>query len=251
MSIAVIEHATTETTELRRLAETINREHALALAAFEDARSHAILVGEALIATKQLVVAGEWVRWIASNLPFSEGQAQRYMRIAAHKDALSTQPQSINGALKDLKRLGLTGPIGAPARYDISMRDEAKTLIAQGASYTEAAAELGVSRGAIQTWVNPDARKKSQREASQKRRQQRSAERAAFERERLSKLAKKRGGDVSSAWTNIHLITQTLDRAIGQEADPVARAALNDALQLAYKLEYKIDEAVRTSKAKR
>jgi len=70
---------------LASLAQRANTEHA----AFETTQSaaiaHAIAAGEALIEAKAQLDHGEWLRWLAEHVTFSDRTARRYMTIAANR----------------------------------------------------------------------------------------------------------------------------------------------------------------------
>jgi hypothetical protein len=76
---------------LERLALGITREHEAVEAAVTSALDHARHAGELLIKAKEQVQHGEWLPWLAANVPsVSVRTAQNYMRIASEWASLQT-----------------------------------------------------------------------------------------------------------------------------------------------------------------
>jgi hypothetical protein len=70
-----------------------------------DARcavGHAIRAGRLLRQVKGQLRHGEWLPWLATNVPFSQQTASAYMRIAENYGTSRTLPSSVNAALKGL-----------------------------------------------------------------------------------------------------------------------------------------------------
>lgn len=66
----------------------INDEHRASEHAARASVEHAIKCGEMLLDEKARAGHGRWLRWLADNFEGSEDKAQRYMRLAGHKDAI-------------------------------------------------------------------------------------------------------------------------------------------------------------------
>ena len=84
------------------LAETANREHALAGRAAVSMVEHAVRAGDALLAAKQQVRHGQWLPWLDANFEGSARTAQQYMRLAGNAKRVAHLPpgeQSLTGAL--------------------------------------------------------------------------------------------------------------------------------------------------------
>lgn len=92
------------------LAEQIRSELALAEASLRDSFQHYLTVGELLAEEKTRVVHGAWLPWLAENVGISEREAQRYMRLAEHREQLeAANPSglsdlSIERALKEVAK---------------------------------------------------------------------------------------------------------------------------------------------------
>ena len=89
------------------LAAQIEREHQAAIGAARSAIEHAIRCGNLLLEAKAQVGHGGWLPWIEANVSFGARQAQKYMHLANHADALpnanSGSHLSINEALEVLR----------------------------------------------------------------------------------------------------------------------------------------------------
>lgn len=64
--------------------------HGAIIAAARDSLSKAIRVGELLAERKAKLKHGEWLPWIAANLPFSQPTAFRYMRCYDRRDEIKS-----------------------------------------------------------------------------------------------------------------------------------------------------------------
>jgi len=78
-----------EMNELVSLAAEINKEHNLAEQMAKTAIEHALKAGELLIQTKSQCSHGEWLPWLDGNLEIGARQAQKYMRLATHREGLA------------------------------------------------------------------------------------------------------------------------------------------------------------------
>jgi hypothetical protein len=94
------------------LAAQINQAHDMASRSAQAAISHAIAVGEGLIEAKALVGHGEWLPWLSENFDFSERTAQKYIRLAKHRDEVqsNTKEPSYLAIDEALKHIGKANP---------------------------------------------------------------------------------------------------------------------------------------------
>jgi hypothetical protein len=89
-------------------AAQINAEHRKAEAAAQSAIEHARIAGNLLNEHKARCAHGEFTRWLAENIEFSERTAQGYMAIAREWGKLESKTQrvadfSVRGALRKLR----------------------------------------------------------------------------------------------------------------------------------------------------
>lgn len=225
---------------LTDLAATINREHDLAYRAALNALQHAILCGEALIAARDTVPDGEWLRWVSDNLHISTGALHRYVRIATYKEQLLTadrQPKSINAAISYLKEVGApaagTGKNGRKPTFDV---EEAKRLRKQGLTFTEIGPLLGVSDVAVWRQLTPGAARKTVERTNRYARQRRAERRALQQKERDEAVARV-GGSASNAYAALRRCALIIDRAITEATGEMERAGLRNALAFAHRAE--------------
>jgi hypothetical protein len=94
------------------LAAQINQAHDMASRSAQAAISHAIAVGEGLIEAKALVGHGEWLPWLSENFDFSERTAQKYIRLAKHRDEVQSNTKETSYLAIDeaLKHIGKANP---------------------------------------------------------------------------------------------------------------------------------------------
>jgi hypothetical protein len=85
------------------LAARIKAEHEACVGAMRRGLKHAITAGELLAEARELVPHGEWLPWLANNCAVSARSAQRYMKLAGHKDEIvkndTVSHMTINEAL--------------------------------------------------------------------------------------------------------------------------------------------------------
>jgi predicted transcriptional regulator len=211
---------------LGELAETYKREHGLTLEAGASMVTHAIHAGEALLAAKQQIPHGKWLKWLESN--FGSGsmpQAYRYMRIAQYRDMTSSASEI--GEAIELTR-GLP-PATKVTDHPEIVRVEARKLHAEGASYYEIGQVLGVDRSSVRMWVSPTAyaEKKRQRSATKK---QRVAERRALEREKQAAEMRQASGDLGKAYSHTRSALDAFERLrlhATSETRPIIDAAMS------------------------
>jgi hypothetical protein len=97
------------------IAEEIRRELDAADIDFRSGVQHAIRAGELLLEVKQRVVHGQWLPWVAENVPLSARHAQRLMQLAANATSVA-HLETINEAvavLAEPKALPAPQPDGA------------------------------------------------------------------------------------------------------------------------------------------
>lgn len=233
---------------LTDLAATINREHDLAYRSALNALQHAILCGEALIAARDTVPDGEWLRWVSDNLHISTGALHRYVRIATYKEQLLTadrQPKSINAAISYLKEVGApaagTGKNGRKPTFDV---EEAKRLRKQGLTFTEIGPLLGVSDVAVWRQLTPGAARKTVERTNRYARQRR-AERKALQQKKRDEAVARTGGTAAEAYALLRRCAATLDRSLIATTNGDERKALRDALAYTHKAEDAIVSALQ------
>lgn len=101
------------------LSDQINAEHRLAQEHARTAVTHARRAGELLLQAKELAAHGQWLPWLAANVPgISERAAQGYMRLARECLADPAKAQrvadlSLRAALQELAEPRPAAPIGA------------------------------------------------------------------------------------------------------------------------------------------
>jgi len=92
---------------LAELTAAAQREHLAVGHALGNALHHAMAAGDALLAARQLVPAGQWQAYLRKRADISERSAQVYVRVAKARAALEAQssagPLSIAAALEFLK----------------------------------------------------------------------------------------------------------------------------------------------------
>jgi DUF3102 family protein len=90
--------------------EQIRAELALAAASLRESFQHYLTAGELLTEEKTRLPHGAWLPWLAENVGIQEREAQRYMRLAEHREALEqANPSgltdlSIERALKQIAK---------------------------------------------------------------------------------------------------------------------------------------------------
>lgn len=235
---------------LDELSATINAEHALVYESAVGMLNHAIRCGEALIVAREGVPDGEWAAWIALNLDVSFTAAMRYVRIATHRELLSTvdvRPTSIAAALTYLREVGVPARTenrnGQRPTFDV---EEAVRLHLAGMGCTEIGSLLGASKSTIRRYViagekNQDARRKKRNLA------RRNAEREALADKERSAAVARVGGKPADAYAMLRRTAIVLDRAMG-EAEPVIAEQLREALRSVHRAEDAIVQALSISR---
>src|SRR5262245_26424612 len=80
----------TDQDNLADLAERIRAELQAAKTAWHNALGHALNVGQALL-DAQLLVPGNWKRWLRDNCSLSVSTAQLYQQLARHRDEIEAE----------------------------------------------------------------------------------------------------------------------------------------------------------------
>lgn len=217
---------------LADLATTANREHGLVQQAEQSALMHSILAGDALLAARKVVVHGEWHNWLGENFAGSAPLASAYMRIAYYKDAVGLA--DCNGFAEARAFLRGLPPVSdaTPEGHGDFVRDQAVSLVANGATEKEAAEMLGVSRRSVHRWTDTDYRQREvvqMREAQRERRREQAKERAAAEERRLKRIAKGAGGGIAEAYSLAERMQDALAAAEREASKPEVKAALVEA----------------------
>ena len=234
--------------DLPELAAEAKREHSLASAALSDAVQHAIRVGEVLLVARDRVERGGWKDWVEST-GISSGLAYVYMRVAEYRHELpEEEPMSLNAAYAFLRGKSLP-PSGNRWKYPDEVREEAIRLKQEGEfGHVEIAELLGVSPASVTYWTDPEYRKKHQAKSRSRQRRKRAAAKALAEKEKQQtreSAAKRAGGAIDRAYSQLRLHIAALDQAIHEASDRSTRAVLREALDHAYKAEDKIAEALK------
>jgi hypothetical protein len=96
----------TQTSDLRKIAAAIRREHALAVEGFKKAVPHAIKAGDLLIDAKKLVPHGRWQSWLDAHVKVSRRAARGYMQLARwrKRQPTATLEETIDGMLRKIGR---------------------------------------------------------------------------------------------------------------------------------------------------
>lgn len=227
---------------LEDLAGTANREHAAAEDAARTWLEHAVAAGSALLEARSRVEPGGWARWVEDNIEFSYTTIREYMRVAKH-------PEQAQGASEKTRRGVLSHISSLPAassgvwRSTEEDRQYAAERVSEGASLRTVAEEIGVTSDTINSWVNPEVRKR-RAERHRKRQLRRRREQAALqekeEREARDAAAKRAGGAASHAYAHTRKTLTHLMAAVEEASNREAEAAYREALSLAQKVEDEI-----------
>jgi hypothetical protein len=111
------------------LATDINREHAAALAAANNAMQHAMEAGKLLAQAKQEIGHGGWLQWLQGNFDGSARMAQRYILLHEHRNEIATANTTRASHLTIRQASKLLSPMANQAR-DINVpKDSAYRLI--------------------------------------------------------------------------------------------------------------------------
>jgi transposase len=228
--LAAIDPSTLDT-----LAETANREHHLALAAASTFLTHAINVGQALIAARNQIPQGGWESWLRKRWDGgSLKTARAYIRIARHHGQL---PEGEATSIKAALRL-LEGAPGPQDSTDPAKREAVIRLRRSGASIREVAERLEIPKTTVGNWSNPAAVRRRREEDKRVR----AAVRAERQARELKRAVRKAGAALSEAYAMAERMQGVLAQAIAEAESVEARRALEEATRLHHRTR---DEIVR------
>lgn len=215
---------TPEEARLRALGETIEREHAAVVSAAESMLSHAIACGEALLAAKEIVPAGEFGAWLDRQMPMGlrKSMCRHYMRLAALKEHVDHE-LSITSNIKLLRGMD---PISAGTpRVDAEVKEEALRLHATGQfNRAEIARMVGVHKHTIYAWTDPGFAEHKNAMSKKWHREKREAERL----ERVPELAT--NTELQRAWRYGEPNRAAIGRAVRRLAQATGKNATVEAL---------------------
>lgn len=237
------------------LARRIKYEHTQVLAAFDDALSHAVAAGEALLAARQSVAPEQWVRWVAEATGLSKSTTQVYARLALYKHLL---PQGVS--ITDANRVYLRGlpaianPNEQRATPEATQAEIAR-LHAEGVPVTDIAPMLSVSIDTVRRTVDPEARRRwieSKRRSRARRRAARDAlaakareEEEAKRQQELAELVRVSKGATAEAYALLRRAVAQIDKALKSSDDDELRRTLSEALLFAYRSEDAVVSALK------
>jgi hypothetical protein len=207
------------------LADVFNREHGLAVEAFNATVMHAIRAGEALLAAKDQTKPGEWTRWLKDVFVASPETANVYMQLAHAQEQILANPnvQSISQARRYLRELGMVreqhGSHGRGVYVSEAIREEARALHSEGMTLGDIATQLGFAVSTVHGWIHPESI--PQRRARQRRtKMRRKAVAMALRDKERDGSIRKVAGPVSEAHSLGRKLAQHLQRAM-EEADDI------------------------------
>lgn len=213
---------------LAELADTIRREHQLALDAGGEMLTHAIACGEALLAAKAVVPFGAWRLWLQDNTAQSEATSSCYMRLAHYRAlVLADGEGGIKRGLRVLRGVD---------RVDASLTDqrsvEARQLAADGLSVQAIGELLGVSHTTARAMIDHEYRERRKRQSREYQRR-RAADRKAKQAQERDLAIKRALVKVGQATSEAYALANRLDHLLGQARGEVqskdARRAINEA----------------------
>ncbi len=210
------------------LAATANREAALAIAAMRATLEHALACGEALLAAREQVPAGEWSAWLAKNFLKADTTAHRFMRVAMHRDQIPTNVSTITAAEQALR--GLPRSNGRVWCTDadtvaLALRD----YHAGGMTLDQVGERYGVTGSTVHYWLN-----------RKKRLSRDKAGRDALRQRERDASIRRIGGSVAEGYSMVRRTAQVLDRAADEATMPEVRQALSRALAKLHAVEDEI-----------
>lgn len=229
------------------LSARANAEHDATQQVMTYVVEHGLNVGRALLeARSRHVGASTWCKWMDENLSFPRGVASLYMRMVVYEDELRSA--GVMSGQKQIRRV-LRGLPPLPRvtdtrTLDPSLADEAKHLIASGATQAEVARLLEVSQDTVKRWTSPSYSKKRAAARQRQRKRAEAAARALAEKEKAAAI-RKAGGNISTAYGYVRKAAAELDAALGNATSPEVRTALRAALAGVHKAEDEIGKAAR------
>jgi len=237
MSIVELVHTRT----LDELADAARSEYAALHTAAVSTLDHGFRLGEILCeAHAQLAAEESWRRWLKENLGHTIGWSYQFERFALLRDTLPpevfepftdsrgyTHQPSLTRAFSYLRGLPPVREFVGTERRPAEMKDEARRLVAAGASQREAARILGTTQTSVAYWVNPEAarRAKARHKAAYR---ERVAARRALQREREAAAIKASGADIAEVYSLTRRSLRTLEQMLDKAEDsPRYRRKLN------------------------
>lgn len=220
----------------------------LAALILADGVRRAMDAGDALLAAKERVDEGGWVRWVNDNYHHSKFHASRYMRLAFYRDHVEDWIShggdegryTLIGALIAIGDLpALPGGYG---RHTDAMRSEVLRLHGDGIPRGEIVKLLNLPHITVRRWVDPkfaEVQRQRVRRSNRKATAARRALKEKEEREEKAKLAA-RPDDVGKAYSLVRQLTSALSQAQIAIESPEVRRHLREAEQLALKAEESI-----------
>ena len=105
--------AITHRTDLVSIADRANQAHRDCELAYGSALAYAFDAGAALLEAKSQLHHGQWLPWLEEHIEFEERVAQRYMRLAEHREILNTKDTSDLGIEAALKMISTPRKLSA------------------------------------------------------------------------------------------------------------------------------------------
>lgn len=251
LEVAVRGEVLSPTASLSDLTERANQEHGFVEEALGQALDHVIKSGEALSEVRRIYAHQfhmGWRKWIEDNFNGGHVVASYYIRIYEYRDLVDGLP-NVNQAMQRLQGMPAVHQPGYRG-YSEEIREEARTLHANGVSQAEISRILGVNPTTIKTWIDPKelARQRkriaedSKRRQAEKMRKKKEAAQRAAERD-----AKRVGGALAEAYSLVHKLEAPLARAEQAATDPEVKEKLAEASANYRKMLYRVVEALGAS----
>jgi predicted transcriptional regulator len=240
---------------ISELAVLANEEHRACIDALSAGLVHAVKCGEVLLAARQQATAyGDWYQWLEQNFDGDPSTASTYMRLGHYRDVVLSRPWQSEGLKAGAKKSeisravtylrGLPGPEKySGVHHPEATKREARRLRESGASYTEIAQTLSISKTTAANWCD-SKRAAKHRAASLKGRQRRSAERKAAKQAERDRAIRKVKGPGSEAYSLVRRAAQMLERASSESQSVSAKASYNSAQRRLMKVEDEIVQAL-------
>jgi transposase len=248
MKLVVRGEVMPEKNELTDLIEDANLEYMFVEETLGRAIDHAVKCGEALAKIRRHHITRGWETWVDENFMGGHVVASYYMRIAEYKDLVDGLP-NVTQAMKRLRGMPALREPGYEGHSE-EVREEARTLVAEGMSKVEVARMFGVSANTIRNWVDPEALKRHRvrvNEQSRKRREEtRQKKREALER-KAARDAKRVGGVLAEAYSLVHKLEAPLAMAARDATNPEIKKALDEAVGFQHMVLYRIVTALGAS----
>jgi len=104
------------------LAARIKQEHAATAISLQRGVEHALVCGDLLLQAKHHpdIEHGQWLPWLAEHCEMSERTAQRYMRLAKHREVIEAKTTN----LADLNLTEVAAVLSPPARLTAGQTGE-------------------------------------------------------------------------------------------------------------------------------